>query len=193
MKKLRSSMILFYVLVLTACVAGSGFVKPAEDKLVMGKSDKKQIIAMMGEPTGTGEKVMNGEALDIINYAYASFGADAVYDGVTAERSMAFMFYKGKLVGKEFTSSFNVDNTAFYPAKAKSVKKGMKESEVLALMGKPGGEYRYPVIEDKNGKAMVYLFTQTKGFRSQSNMLKVELDSKGTTVNSEYTKVGNVD
>jgi len=190
---MRNSVLVFVSVILTACVAGTNFVRPAEDKLVMGKSDKKQIITMMGEPTGRGEKVMNGATIDIINYAYASVGAEAVYDGVTAARSMGFMFYKDKLVGKEFTSSFKTDNTAFDIGKAKSVKKGMKESEVITLLGKPGGEYRYPVMEDKNGRSMVYLFTQTKGFSSQSIMLKVGLDTKGNVATSEFTKVGNID
>lgn len=146
----------------------------------------------MGEPVGKGEKVSNGENVEIVNYAYAQVGGEAVFDGVTPARSVGFLFHNNVLVGKEFTSSFKSDNTYFDPLKAKSVKQGMKKQDVVTLLGKAGGEYRYPIISNKKGKALVYVFAQTKGFKSQQNILIVELDEKETVQKSEFNQAGQL-
>jgi outer membrane protein assembly factor BamE (lipoprotein component of BamABCDE complex) len=189
---IRIGAVLAAAAIMTAC-AGVNFVKPADDKLVVGTTTKSQVLAIMGaEPNGKGEKLANGEKLESVIYAYATVGGESVFPGVTPARAIGFTFHKDTLVGKEFTSSFNVDNTWFDPEKAKSIKQGMTTAEVVALMGKPGGEYRYPVIANRNGKALVYMFTQTKGFTSQQSLLSVEVDERGVVQKSEYTQVGQL-
>ena len=192
MKSVKIGTTFVVVMLLAACAAGVNFVKPTDDKLALGSTTKNQILILMGEPNGKGQKVSNGENLEIINYAYAKVGDEAVFEGVTPARSIGFLFHNNVLVGKEFTSSFKSDNSYFDPQKAKSVKQGMKGSEVVALLGKPGGEYRYPVISNKSGKALVYTFTQTKGFKSQQNVLVVELDANDVVQKSEFNQVGQL-
>ena len=192
MKSIKFGAMLVVTMLVTACAAGVNFVKPADNQLVLGSTTKNQIIVLMGEPNGKGQKVSNGEDLDIISYAYAKADDEAVFEGVTPARSVAFLFHKNVLVGKEFTSSFKSDSTYFDPQKAKSVKKGMKKQDVVALLGKAGGEYRYPVISNKNGKALVYIFVQTKGFKSQQNILTVELNEKDIVQKSEFNQVGQL-
>lgn len=177
---------------LVAC-AGVNFVKPADDQLVFGSTTKSQVVAMMGrEPNGKGQKVSNGETVEIISYAYANVGSGAVFEGVTAARALGFYFHNDRLVGTEFTSSFHEGHTYYDPEKAKSIKKGMGRAEVVTLLGPAGGEYRFPLIADPKGKALVYVFTQTKGFSSQQNVLVVELDDAGTVQKSDFTQIGHL-
>lgn len=189
MKALHLSLMSALCLLLSAC-AGSNFVKPTDDKLVLGQTTRSQVVAMMGEPLIKGQKTLNGEQLDILTYAYATFGATPVFEGVTPARSIGFIFHRDLLAGREYVSSFKEDNTYFDPQKAKSIKQGMSGTEVLTIMGKPGGEYGYPVIANKNGKGLAYLFTQTKGFTSQQSKLVVELDEKGVVEKVDFTQIG---
>ena len=189
MNSVKFAFVLFVATLLTAC-AGTNFVKPADNKLVLGSTTKAQIVAMLGEPNFKGQRVSNGEQLELMTYAYATVGGEPVFEGVTPARSIGFLLHNGVLVGKEYTSSFKSDNTYFDPDKARSIKKGMTKSQVLALMGKPGGEYRYPAISDKNGKALVYIFAQTRGLKSQRTILVVELDANDIVEKSDFSKIG---
>jgi outer membrane protein assembly factor BamE (lipoprotein component of BamABCDE complex) len=182
--------VLVAVIFLTACAAGVNFVKPADDKLVLGRTTKDQVVALIGQPNGKGQKMSNGQELDIISYAYAKVGETPAFEGVTPARSLAFLFHKNVLVGKEFTSSFKSDSTYFDPQKAKSIRQGMRRSDVVAAVGRPGGEYRYPVIANKSGRALVYIYVQTKGFSSQQSVLTVELDANDVVRKSEFNQSG---
>lgn len=192
MKPMKLVAVLATTALLSACAAGVNFVKPADDQLVLGSTTKSQIIAQMGKPNGKGQKVSNGEDLEVVTYAYAKVGGEAVFKGVTPARSVGLLFHKDVLVGKEYTSSFKADNTYFDPEKAKSVKQGMSKADVVALLGNPGGEYRYPVIASKTGKSLVYIFVQTKGFKSQQNILTVELDEQDVVQKTEFNQVGQL-
>lgn len=182
---------LLLALSLAAC-AGVNFVKPTDDKLVLGSTTKSQVVAMMGQPNGKGQKVSNGETLEIITYAYANVGGGPVFDGVTPARALGLYFHNDLLVGTEFTSSFKEGNTYYDPEQAKSIKQGMSSAEVVTLLGPAGGEYRFPLIANRDGKALVYVFTQTKGFSSQQNVLIIELDEAGTVRKSDFTQVGRL-
>jgi len=192
MKATHLGAALVAAILLAACAAGVNFTRPPDDALVLGSTTRAQIIALMGEPNGKGQKVSNGENLDVIGYAYALAGGEAVFEDVTPARSVAFIFHGDVLVGKEWSSSFKADSSFFDPEKARSVKKGMTAAAVLALLGRPGGEYRYPLISSRGSKALVYSFAQTKGFKSQQSLLVVELDEKGVVQKSEFTQVGQL-
>ena len=101
--KLQFSAVLAIAMFVSACAAGVNFVRPADDQLVLGLTTKSQITALMGEPNGKGQKVSNGETLDIVTYAYAKVGGEAVFKGITPARSVGFLFHNNVLVGKEST------------------------------------------------------------------------------------------
>lgn len=146
----------------------------------------------MGKPSSSGAVSKNGESLDVISYAYAKAGADAGFGGDVPVRSMSFTFHKSLLVSTETTSSFPADSTAFDYDKAKTVKNGMKAAEVVALMGKPGGESRYPVVAAKDGRALVYTHLKAKGFKQQHTQLVVELDKSDVVVNTSLVRNGEL-
>lgn len=180
------------VCLLTACAAGVNFKKMQESDLVLGKTTKQQITVSMGKPNFKGTKTFNGIELDVATYAYAKVGGSAVLPGVTPARSQGLLFKDGILVGKEYTSSFAEDSTLFDVQKAKLVLKGQKKSEVVAIIGEPKGQYIYPIITNKNGYAYVYLFSQTKGFKSKSDSLVVEFDEKDVVSDVKLSSVGQL-
>ncbi|MCW8987130.1 MAG: outer membrane protein assembly factor BamE [Gammaproteobacteria bacterium] len=190
MKKIKLIFTLVALAFLAGCAAGVNFKKMGEDQLVLGETKKSTVLAVMGEPSGKGTSTFNGIELDIINYAYAKVGANAVLPDVTAARAQGFLFNNGKLVGKEYTSSFAEDNTLFSVEKAKTIKRGQSKAKVRAIMGKPRGGYLYPIIDDKNGTAYVYLFTQTIGFKSKSDLFVVEFNNKGKVTKTKLTSNG---
>lgn len=192
MQKFKSLILVSIVIFMTACAAGVNFKKMSEDQLVLGKTTKQEIMTSMGKPNLKGSKVINGIDLEVMTYAYAKVGGDAVLPGVTPARSQGLLFKDGILVGKEYTSSFADDNTLFDMAKAKLVVKGQKKSDVLALLGAPKGGYLYPVVADKTGYGLVYMFTQTKGFKSKSDILVVEFNSSDIVTDVKLTSVGQL-
>lgn len=192
MKMLKTSIIALFVAAIAGCAAGVNFKKMTGDQLVLGKTTKDAVVASMGKPTGKGTNTFNGVELDIINYAYAKVGGDAALPGVTPARSQGFLFKNGVLVGKEFTSSFAADSTLFDIEKAKTVVKGQTKDQVVSLLGAPQGEYLYPIIEDQNGHAYVYMFTQTKGFKSKSDVFVVEFDQNDVVTKTKLSSTGQL-
>ncbi len=190
MKLIKFVFMIFVASTLAACVAGTNFVKPSDDKVVLNKSTKEQVLSLMGDPIGKGEKIVNGETLELVSYGYANVTGEAVFEGVTPARSITFYFHNNVLVGKEFTSSFKSDSTYFEKGATKLIKKGMSKADVIKKLGEAGGEFRYPMTSNKDSKALVYSFTQTKGFSSQVTIFTVELDESGKVAKSEFTQNG---
>jgi len=65
---------------------------------------------------------------------------------------------------------------------------------VVSLPGPPHGAYRYPLIADKDARAAVYLFEQTKGtsfnLRFFRQILVVQYDGAGVVKEVEYSASG---
>lgn len=175
---------------LAACAAGRPFTRPSDDQLVFGSTTKSQVLALMGTPIGRGQKVSNGASIEILTYAFARVGDRAAFEGVTPARAYAFLFHRDVLVGREFNSSFHADSTYFDPERAMAVKEGMRREEVVALLGKASGEYRYPVIANPQGRAMGYLYTQTRTMKASHLLLVVELDESDIVRKVEFTRTG---
>lgn len=180
------------VLLLAGCAAGVNFTKPSDDQLVVGKSTKDSLLVSLGKPNFKGTKVVNGETLDSCTYAYAKVGGSAALPGVTPARALALTFKDGVLVEKVYSSSFKDDSTYFDVEKAKKIKPGMGVTDVQSLLGKPDGEGIYPIALTKGDQVLEYLFGETKGFKSQRNLLVVEVDQDGKVVKSNYTQIGQL-
>lgn len=192
MKSIRVLILTVFTALNFACAAGVNFKKMDESQLVLGKTTKEDAMASMGKPNRKGTNTFNGIDIEIINYAYAKVGGSAALPGVTPARSQGFLFRDGILVGKEYTSSFAIDSTLFDIGKAKTIIKGQTKSDVVSVMGQPKGEYLYPIIENQNGHAYVYIFTQTKGFKSKSDIFVVEFDDKDVVVNTKLSSTGQL-
>jgi hypothetical protein len=124
--------------------------------------------------------VKNNETMKILSYAYATTAPG----GVVPTREQGFYFWRDVLVGHNFTSSFPEDKTDFDATKAQPIRKGeTTESAVVALLGRPHGIYAYPLISDKDARAAVYLYQETKGtafnLKFYHQILVVQFDPAG--------------
>lgn len=192
MKILKIISSILFIALVSGCAAGVNFKKMEENNLILGKTTEQDVLNTMGKPNGKGVNTFNGIELQIINYAYAKVGGSSALPGVTPARSQGLLFKNGILVGKEYTSSFAEDSTLFDLDKAKSISKGQKQADVVSVMGSPKGEYRYPVIDDENGYAYVYMFGQTKGFKSKTDIFVVEFNQNGSVTKTKLSSVGQL-
>jgi hypothetical protein len=184
------------VLVLAAAgCAGRDFTRPQPESLALGKTTEAEVRQRFGDPYREGTVIKNGETMKTLSYAYAT-GASSLAGGVTPSRGQGFYFWNAVLVGHDFTSSFDPDRTDFDATKVQQIKKGeTTEAGVVGLLGRPQGVYTYPLIPDKRDRAIVYLYSQTKGsafnLKFYRQLLIVTLDGNGLVKDSEFTSSGH--
>ncbi len=187
MTKLRSYFIIIATLLLFGCAAGVNFKKLEENQLVLGVTTKADVLTAMGKPNTKGTAVYNGIDVEVINYSYAKVGGDALNPGITPARSQGLFFANNVLVGKNYSSSFKIDNTYFDVEKAKTITEGQSKREVIETLGESRSLQIYPLVNDKDGYAMVYMLTQTKGFKHKQDILIIEFDSNDIVTKSSLT------
>lgn len=190
MNRIRMGLIITTTLLFVACSAGSNFVRPTDDKYELGNTTKAQITALMGSPRSKGEIIKNGSTVEFIRYSFGDPTGTPLFEGVTPAKNISFFFANDVLVGSDYTSSFKEGTSYFDPLKAKTIKEGMAMTEVISILGKPGGEYRYPMIEDKEGRAYMYVYSQMRGRLVQNSFLRVEGDREGVVRKIEYVQAG---
>jgi hypothetical protein len=195
---MKSSVVRFavfsFALLLAGC-AGDKFVRLPDDSLVLGQTTQEQIRARLGTPYREGEITKNGQQLKTANYFYSRTGGGADAAGVTPARNQGFIFLKDKLVGYEFASSYKDDSTNFDSEKVSQIKTGEStRSDVVRILGNPGGRYSYPLIANTNDEATNYMYMQTKGpafnLKFYQKLLVVTFNAQGVVTNVEYTESG---
>jgi outer membrane protein assembly factor BamE (lipoprotein component of BamABCDE complex) len=76
---------------------------------------------------------------------------------------MAYTFHEGRLVGYDYTSSFQDDRTSFDESAAPRIKRGeTRRAEVLALIGPPTGEFIYPSPHANRPDHRAYVYTMAQ-------------------------------
>ncbi len=187
-------------LLVTGC-AGRDFVRPSADSLQLGKTTYTEIVARFGSPYREGTMLKNEQNVKTITYAYATkIGESAAVSGVTGARSTAFYFVDLVLVGHEFTSSFEKDQTNFDETKISQIKKGeTTQAQVTGLMGPPTGGYVFPLVRQKNEKGLVYLYVQTRveqapfvptKIKTYRKALVVSIGENGVVTDVEFNASG---
>jgi hypothetical protein len=190
----RRALVLLTLLLLSAGCAGRDFKRPAFDSLAVGSATEAEIRQRFGTPYREGTVIKNNETMKTLSYAYATTASSAP-GGVVPTRGQGFYFWRDVLVGHDFTSSFSEDKTDFDATKAQQIKRGeTTESAVVALLGGPHGIYVYPLIGDKEARAAVYLYQETKGsaFNLQfyHQILVIQFDGAGVVKEVEFTATG---
>lgn len=183
------------VVVVFAGCAGKDFVRPDSGSLKNGQTTYNQIIGQFGKPYAEGSVLKNNKQVKTVSYAYASLGGKS-HRGGTPARGMGFYFLSDTLVGYEFVSSFAEDNTDFDEMKINQIFEGKTTlDEVVKLLGKPSGNYIYPLIESSSEEAAVYAYSETKGsgfkVRMFRKMLIITYDSDRVVTKVEYTSAGS--
>jgi hypothetical protein len=174
----------YLISIFTWGCAGRNFVRPQPNSLSLGKTAYGDVIGQFGQPYREGTQLKNDINLKTISYAYSTAGGTPMFDGVTPGRSVGFSFMDDILVGHVFNSSYKEDSSYFDDTKINQIKKGeTTKADVIGLLGDRYGEYIYPLIERKDEKALVYLYTQVKGsafnLKFYTKTLIVTLDQNG--------------
>lgn len=189
-KNMTKWAVLAGALLLAGC-AGTKFVRPAESDLQLGKTTEQQVTAAMGRPMQEASGLSNGKATRTLTYAYASMGAQSKSPGVTPVHALSLVFHDGKLVGKEYLSNLKEDATDFDHTKVPQIQAGKTTlAQVNALLGPAPGEAIHPVIKQTTGRALVYNYSEVRGFTPSTKRLVVVLDSQGTVVDVDYQNQG---
>jgi hypothetical protein len=183
------------LLTLSAGCAGRDFTRTPVDGLALGVVSEGEIRQRLGVPYREGTALKNNETMRVLSYAYATT-ATSVPGGLVPARGQEFYFWRDVLVGHHFSSSFPDDKTDFDGSKAREIKKGeTTEAAVVGLLGPPHGVYRYPLIADREARAGVYLYDQTKGtafnLKRYQQILVVHYDAAGIVKEVEYSAVGD--
>jgi len=179
----------------TGC-AGTNFVHVPDSTLVLGQTSSEEIKSSLGSPTQEGVITKNDQQLTTMTYAYASAYGDAAADDVVPGRSQSFFFFNDKLAGYNFTSSWKKDCTDFDSTKVSAIKKGVStRSDVVSLLGAPGGKSIYPLTAKNGEEASTYLYVQTTkkslfNIKTYLKLLVVTFDQQGIVTNVEYSESG---
>lgn len=186
---------LLCAIVLAGC-AGTDFVRPDSGSLDNGKTSYNDVVKKFGAPSREGTVLKNGQNLKSISYAYASVGGEPKTKGVIPARAMGFYFNKDILVGHEFISSWKQDNSDFDDTKIPMVIKGKtSRAEVIQMLGKPTGNYIYPMIQSTAGDAAVYIFSEASGtafnMKFFRKVLIVSFDEKGIVSDVDFSTSGS--
>lgn len=181
-------------LLMAAC-AGTDFVRPAETAFVLGSTTKQQVETQQGKPFQVDKLTINNEMLDSYSYAYATSSGESLVDGVTPARAAGFFFLDDVLVGQDFISSFKEDSTDFDESRVSSILKDKTtKEEVITLLGKPSGNYIYPLVVNKEDAGLVYQYTQTKGsvFNTKvyQKLLVISINKGGIVTSVHFTSSG---
>jgi hypothetical protein len=190
----RRALALLALLLVSAGCAGRDFKRPALESLAVGQATEAEIRQRFGTPYREGTVLKNNETMKTMAYAYATT-ASAAPGGVIPSRGQGFYFWRDVLVGHDFTSSFAEDKTDFDATRAQQIRKGeTTESQVVALFGAPHGIYTYPLINDRDARAVVYLYQETRGpafnLKFYNQILVVQFNPTGVVTEVEFTATG---
>ena len=123
-----------------ACLLGADFSRPDPASFTLGTTSEQEIRARFGAPYGQATARVGDKLVTTLQYTYVEVRSTAL-----PARAMTYTFHEGRLVGFDYSSSFVVDDTAFDESVAKKIKRGEStRAEVLALAGKPTGQFIYP-------------------------------------------------
>jgi outer membrane protein assembly factor BamE (lipoprotein component of BamABCDE complex) len=186
---------LMAIVTLIAGCAGTNFVRPQPDALVLGKTTYQEVLRQFGEPYRKGTAVQEGLSVTTIAYSYSSATAGTGLGGITPGRTIAFSFVNDVLVGYDFISSYEADSTDFDETKLGQIEKGRTtRAQVEALLGRPGGMYAYPLIKNKSEQALVYSYLKMTSGPFSVDMyqkkLVVVLDSNGVVTDVAFSTSG---
>src|SRR6266850_550528 len=137
----RSARVAILAVVLAgACLLGADFGRPDPASFTLGQTTEQEIRTRFGQPSGQTNARVGDKVVTTLRYAYAEARTVAV-----PVRIMAYAFHEGRLVGFDYMSSFAADQTLFDELAVKRITRGVStRAEVLALMGKPAGQFIYP-------------------------------------------------
>jgi hypothetical protein len=198
MNNLATKCLVFLLCVLVAgCGAGKQFARVPDDTLVLGQTTPEQITDLLGSPQEQQKFTRNNEVMTMYKYVSGTPWIPGFEPFTLSVRVQSFTFHNDKLVGHLFTSSFQEDSTNFDETKMSQIVEGKStRSDVVRLMGNPGGEAIYPVVRRKNETAVNYSYvistrgTFSREFKAHRKHLTVIFNDQGVVTDVDFFEVG---
>ena len=124
------------VFTLTGCITiGKDFKVRGESSFILGKTTKKEITVMYGEPKF--EEPFGDKGITLSTYLYVRKGL---------VKGQSLYFDDGILVGYDTTSTFPEINTYFDHTQSKKIEiHKTNKSEVWSMIGRPSGKHIFPM------------------------------------------------
>jgi hypothetical protein len=145
--------------VLFACATGRDFPSSSLDSIALGTTRSEEVLAQLGKPQLTGATIANGESLESAAWYFAK-----ATGGPPPSRSVTVQFWNGVAVGVYFNSTFAEDRTDFDATRVGQIVKGKTTvAEVKQLLGETAGRGIYPVLKNREDRALIYVFVESKG------------------------------
>jgi hypothetical protein len=183
---LRISLVCLLLALLMGCAQ-----RGAAPGLVLGQTERAQVIEQYGRPLQRLVEEANGERIEFTAYGRAAPDQTPWQPGITPARLMGFYFWQGRLAGYEFTSSAESDTTYFSLRKAAQVTQGIGRDELIALLGQPSGVYGYPLIPQRDAEGLVYLYAEARGEQVHRRLLVVVVDGQGRVLSRTLSVEGD--
>lgn len=182
------------VIALAACAtAGRDFERVNAEQPTPGVATRAEVLQRMGPPHRIDNVVFNSEALESAGYVYVAVGSGTPLEpGVVPARSVSYFFRGDRLVGRTFSSSFQVDHTRFDETRLSQIVKGRtRRDDVVQLLGKPPGTALAPIARPPATEVLIYAYTANRGAnRITSRVARIGIDGNGVV---EYVETQNRD
>lgn len=182
------------VLLVAACSTPKGLTRPDPGTLQLGQSSEEDIRARFGKPQGVTTRLVRDRTVTNLSYSYAESVPDVIK---VPARVMVFSFVDGVLVGHQYLSSFSDDTTDFDEAHVGEITRGRTTAkQVVDLIGRPGGEFIYPLAKAEDGRAYVYNYSLTGKdaasgkLTTRSKTLIVNFDTAGVVSDVDLSMTG---
>ena len=191
---LRTLVVAFALVVMLASCVGRDFSRPEPESLRLGQTTRSQIIERYGDPVYDSTSTAGGITITALTYSYASAAGKPhrhYLDGSVAARAVFFQFSGDLLVGYNYSSSWAEDHTDFDESKRSHFVKGSTTStQVIQLLGKPGGTCIYPIIDERNGTGFTYRYFESSGsghlHKTYRKFLLIAFDQRGVVSDVKY-------
>jgi hypothetical protein len=174
-------------ILLTGCVGGTAFVRPPSEALQLGKTSYDQIVKTYGDARRTATLVQNNVSIKQISYSHS---LAIPYTTKLSTRGLVYSFYEGILVGYDYASSFEEDKVGQQSRgdQIRQIKTGDERVRVLTLLGKPDGEFIFPMTNKKDFTSVRYSFIQSHRIpflvtpKISTNVTTITFDEKNIVV-----------
>ncbi len=147
----------------SAC-AGTYIPRAQPGTYEFGRTTYEGILEQYHEPQTRMTTVRNGRKIESLVYVHFSAIAGAAHNsGVIPTRGTVFHFHDGLLVGLEFISSWEEDHSDFDDLQVARIVRGeASRADVVALLGEPSGEHKYPMTDEVGTEAVVYRYGEVR-------------------------------
>lgn len=175
----------------SACLVGADFSRSDPETFALGKTTEKEIRERFGEPSSQSTAQVRDNVVTILRYTHVEPRTTVVHG-----RTMVYSFHQDKLVGFDYSSSFESDKTDFDESLPARIKRGQTTlSEVLALLGKPTGQFIYPspYVWAPDHRAFVYSYSRNdrpppgETLQTISKFLAITFDSRDVVAQTSLT------